>query len=81
MPKKPTRVPERYCPVCGDYVGREPSKWDAHRCRPRTLSAIDAAHRRDEEAMLPRTPSDAQRLNAGLEAWEKDLAGGWDDLR
>lgn len=55
------------CPICGDRCEVPiAGSSEQHRCKPRVLRAIDGAHRRDEEDILPRGRSYAERLKDGM---------------
>lgn len=60
--------PEKYCPICG--AKRLPN----HRCDESVLRAIDAAHNRDPDELLPFTLERpvGERLNEGLETMAQD---------
>jgi hypothetical protein len=68
-----------FCPTCGAsfdyrYVTLDPD--DArrihHRCNPRTLAGIDAAHRREPDAEEPRRKPYGQRLSDGFRILGED---------
>jgi len=60
--------PDYYCPICGLVLAVN------HRCSQRTLTAIDAAHKRcPEEEETPKTPRWVRLVN-GLKQMEQDGA-------
>jgi len=61
------------CPICGGKIGDGMSAWMEHKCNPRSLRAIDAAHdHADLEPGLVRRETEATRLNDGLAMFDED---------
>jgi hypothetical protein len=73
-----------YCPIWGIKFTDVVDANGYHCCPERTLRAIDAAHRRDDDTpTVPAWPSEASRLYQGLTAAEQDdrSDGDADDIR
>lgn len=62
------RSPDHMCPICGKDI----SIGVKHKCPEKTLRAIDAAHRRCDEDILPRGMSFYERLREGFSMMESD---------
>lgn len=60
-----------YCPICGKHMGQA-SQVSApgcivHRCDPKKLSAIEAAHHRDDNEPMLSMPPKSRRLKHGFQ--------------
>lgn len=55
---------EGYCPICGADTRRHGLR--AHRCKQRTLDAIDAAMQRDPDTEEPPAKPFSARLHDGF---------------
>jgi hypothetical protein len=58
-----------YCPTCGEPDKGLPK--GLHRCDPRTIRGIDAAHSRVPDEEEPRQRSEAERVVEGLKLMKK----------
>jgi hypothetical protein len=72
-----------HCPICGTLIRgsddlTHAQAWAAHRCSPRTLVAIDGAHRCEVASGQHEWPSVNRRLYDGL-AWRIQDEVDWDD--
>lgn len=68
MKRKGYRSPDHMCPICGAEI----SIAFKHKCPEKTLKAIDAAHRRSDEDIVPRGMSFYERLREGFSMMESD---------
>jgi hypothetical protein len=69
--RQPSRPLDEYCPICGKHLDSgESLSTDTprrqHRCSPRTLQAIDSAHRGDSVPHPLDRPSLRRRLSDGF---------------